>query len=40
MKLRVRQSSFIHRFGGPHGDIVCFPFWQLIVASGCPFRCA
>jgi spore photoproduct lyase len=37
-----RGSSFIRRFGGP-GDgsgIVCFRFWQLVPAGGCPYRCA
>jgi spore photoproduct lyase len=37
-----RASNFIRRFGGP-GDasgIVCFRFWQLVPAGGCPYRCA
>lgn len=37
-----RASSFIRRFGGP-GDgsgIVCFKFWQLVPAGGCPYRCS
>jgi spore photoproduct lyase len=37
-----RASSFIRRFGGPgdESDIVCFRFWQLVPAGGCPYRCA
>jgi spore photoproduct lyase len=37
-----RSSNFIRQFGGP-GDgsgIVCFRFWQLVPAGGCPYRCA
>jgi len=36
-----RRSPFIRQFGGP-GDngIVCFKFWQAVVASGCPGECA
>ncbi len=42
MKLAERGSSFIRQFGGPGEDsqIVCFKFWQLVVAGGCPYRCA
>lgn len=37
-----RGSSFIRRFAGPGGEsgIVCFRFWQLVPAGGCPYRCA
>jgi spore photoproduct lyase len=39
---KQRCSSFIRQFGGPGEDtqIVCFKFWQLVVAGGCPYRCA
>jgi len=42
MKLAVRGSNFIRQFGGPgeESQIVCFRFWQLVVAGGCPYRCA
>ena len=42
MKYGQRASSFIRRFAGPGEDssIVCFKFWQLVPAGGCPFRCA
>jgi spore photoproduct lyase len=38
----TRGSNFIRQFGGPGEDtqIVCFRFWQLVVAGGCPYRCA
>lgn len=37
-----RASHFIRRFGGPGegSGIVCFRFWQLVPAGGCPYRCA
>lgn len=37
-----RGSNFIRRFAGPGegSEIVCFKFWQLVPAGGCPFRCA
>lgn len=37
-----RASRFIRRFAGPGDDsgIVCFRFWQLVPAGGCPYRCA
>ena len=37
-----RASSFIRRFAGPGNDsgIVCFRFWQLVPAGGCPYRCS
>ncbi len=42
MRFGQRISSFIRQFGGPGEDsqIVCFKFWQLVVAGGCPYRCA
>jgi spore photoproduct lyase len=42
MKYGQRASSFIRRFAGPGEDsnIVCFKFWQLVPAGGCPYRCA
>ena len=37
-----RASTFIRRFAGPGADseIVCFRFWQLVPAGGCPYRCS
>src|SRR5207249_8500874 len=37
-----RGSSFIRRFAGPGNEsgIVCFRFWQLVPAGGCPYRCS
>lgn len=42
MLAKRRGSNFIRQFGGPGEDtqIVCFRFWQLVVAGGCPYRCA
>jgi spore photoproduct lyase len=42
MIAKSRSSTFIRQFGGPGEDtqIVCFRFWQLVVAGGCPYRCA
>ena len=36
------RGKFIKQFDGPskHSGVVCFKFWQLVHASGCPFRCA
>src|SRR5437764_8478194 len=36
------RGQFIKQFTGPGTDsgVVCFKFWQLVHASGCPFRCA
>jgi DNA repair photolyase len=36
-----RASPFIRQFDGP-GDngIICFKFWQAVIASGCPGECA
>lgn len=41
MKTVRRAGQFVRQFGGP-GDnaIICFKFWQAIVASGCPGECA
>jgi DNA repair photolyase len=41
MKTTSRGGSFIRQFSGP-GDnsIVCFKFWQAVVASGCPGECS
>jgi spore photoproduct lyase len=37
-----RVSNFIRRFSGPgeESGIVCFKFWQLVPAGGCPYRCS
>lgn len=42
MLTKSRGSNFIRQFGGPgeESQIVCFRFWQLVVAGGCPYRCA
>jgi spore photoproduct lyase len=42
MLVKNRGSNFIRQFGGPGEDsqIVCFKFWQLVVAGGCPYRCS
>lgn len=41
MKVTRRQGGFIKQFGGPgENEIVCFKFWQAVVASGCPGECA
>ncbi len=36
------RGQFIRRFAGPGegSDIVCFKFWQLAAAMGCPYRCS
>jgi DNA repair photolyase len=42
MLTKPRGSPFVRQFGGP-GDattIICFKFWQLVVAGGCPYRCS
>jgi spore photoproduct lyase len=38
----ARRGRFIKQFDGPaeSSEVVCFKFWQLVHASGCPFRCA
>jgi len=42
MRTGTRASSFIRQFAGPGADsgIVCFRFWQLVPAGGCPYRCS
>jgi spore photoproduct lyase len=42
MRYGQRASKFIRQFSGPgdHNGIVCFKFWQLIPAGGCPYRCS
>src|SRR5580704_11083917 len=42
MRVVERSSPFIRQFSGPGPDsqIVCFKFWQAVVASGCPGACA
>ena len=42
MLARRRASAFIRRFGGPENGsgIVCFRFWQLVPAGGCPYQCS
>ena len=37
-----RASKFIRRFKGPGlgSEIVCFRFWQLVPAGGCPYQCS
>jgi spore photoproduct lyase len=37
-----RSSQFIRQFAGPGegSGIVCFRFWQLVPAGGCPYRCS
>lgn len=38
----AHRNRFIKQFAGPDegSGVVCFKFWQLVHASGCPFRCA
>jgi spore photoproduct lyase len=38
----ANRGQFIKQFTGPDEEsrVVCFKFWQLVHASGCPFRCA
>ncbi len=38
----AERGHFIKQFSGPDADsgVVCFKFWQLVHASGCPFQCA
>jgi len=41
MKITQRKGSFIKQFVGPGANaIVCFKFWQAVIASGCPGECA
>jgi len=36
-----RNGPFIKQFSGPgENQIVCFKFWQAVVASGCPGECS
>ena len=41
MQVTERAGSFIKQFVGP-GDnqIICFKFWQAVIASGCPGECS
>ena len=36
------RSSFIKQFHCPEEEsgVVCFPFWELVAAAGCPYKCA
>ena len=38
----AERGKFIKQFDGPEegSGVVCFKFWQLVHASGCPFQCA
>lgn len=38
----AHRNQFIKQFAGPDegSGVICFKFWQLVHASGCPFRCA
>jgi DNA repair photolyase len=38
----AQRGKFVKQFDGPAegSGVVCFKFWQLVHASGCPFRCA
>jgi DNA repair photolyase len=38
----VKRASFIKQFEGPAetSGIVCFRFWELVVAAGCPYQCS
>jgi DNA repair photolyase len=41
MLITRRNSPFIRQFSGPgDNEIVCFKFWQAVVASGCPGECS
>ncbi|HEX8128108.1 MAG TPA: hypothetical protein VF527_03335 [Pyrinomonadaceae bacterium] len=41
MKVTTRNGSFIKQFtGAGENNIVCFKFWQAVVASGCPGECS
>jgi DNA repair photolyase len=36
-----RKGGFIKQFSGPgENTIICFKFWQAVVASGCPGECS
>jgi len=38
----THRGSFIKQFEGAHRSpsIVCFRFWELAVAAGCPYKCS
>jgi len=38
----LNRRSFIKQFKGPGegSNIVCFKFWELVVAAGCPHKCS
>jgi spore photoproduct lyase len=40
--LTLKRGTFIKQYSGPKAgsDIVCFRFWELVAAQGCPFRCS
>jgi DNA repair photolyase len=41
MHIGERRGDFIRRYDEDESNsIVCFPFWQLAVAMGCPYRCS
>lgn len=41
MKVTSRAGTFIKQFSGPgENNIVCFKFYQAVIASGCPGECA
>jgi DNA repair photolyase len=41
MQVTHRAGSFIKQFSGPgENNIICFRFWQAVVASGCPGECS
>jgi spore photoproduct lyase len=41
MLVTSRAGSFIKQFAGPGaGDIICFPFYQAVISSGCPGECS
>ncbi|MDA2912556.1 hypothetical protein MYX77_01100 [Acidobacteriia bacterium AH_259_A11_L15] len=41
MKVVEREGPFIKRFSGPDEEsaIICFKFWQGVIASGCAGKC-
>lgn len=41
MKTTTRKGGFIKQFSGTgENSIICFKFWQAVVASGCPGECS
>src|SRR5947209_10000496 len=37
----TNRAGFIKQFVGPgENQIICFKFWQAVIASGCPGECA